>query len=305
LTTADKPRRVEIVLIAVVTLWGINTPVMKIGLNAIDPLAYNAFRLVIAALLTGAALVASGTWRPMPARDLRRLAAISFFGFFTNQIFIIYGMDATTAGNAALVLATLPVNVALVNRILGFEPLSPRIALGILLSLGGVILTVVGAGKEISLTGPHLHGAVLILLGQCGYAYYTVSFRRLADTYSLHQIMASVFAISALLFALISVPAVARTDWAAVPAAGWYSVVFSAAFALALCNFTWIWAVKAVGSTRASLYPNLCPIISILFAWLWLGEDFGLLQAAGAAVIFLGLWLARGPSRPSPSGGGD
>ncbi len=287
-------RKVEIVMLAVVLIWGVNTPVMKIGLNAMDPLVYNAFRMLIAALLTGAAMLASGLYRPMPARDLRHLVAISVFGFFVNQIFVIYGMNATTAGNSALVLATLPVNVALINRILGYESLSPRTALGIALSFGGVILAVAGAGREISLAGPHLTGAALILVAQCGYGWYTVAFRRLADSYSLHQIMASVFAVNAILFAIIAVPDLARTDLAAVPAAGWFSVLFSASLALALANFTWIWAVKALGSTRAALYPNLCPFISVLFAWLVLGESFGLLQAAGGAVIFLGLWLARG-----------
>lgn len=294
-------RKVELILLGIIFIWGVNTPVMKIGLGAMDPLVYNAFRLVIAALVTGAALLLSGQYRPMKANDLRQLAAISVFGFFVNQIFIIYGMDATTAGNAALVLATLPVNVALINRILGLEFLSPRVALGIALSLTGVVLTVAGAGKEISLTGPHLTGAVLILIGQCGYGYYTVTFRRLADNYSLRQIMATVFAINAVLFVLIAVPALARTDWNAVPAAGWYSIVFSSVFALALANFTWIWAVKALGSTRASLYPNLCPVISIAFACLFLDESFGFLQAAGGAVIFLGLWLARGQSLPQPA----
>jgi len=296
-----KARTVEIILLAVVFIWGVNTPVMKIGLNAMDPLVYNAFRMVIAALLTGGAMLASGRYRPMPAKDISYLLVVSVFGFFGNQIFIIYGMDATTAGNAALVLATLPVNIALINRILGYELLAPRTALGIALSLGGVVLTVVGAGKEISLAGPHLTGAVLILIGQCAYGWYTVAFRRLADSYSLHQIMASVFAVNAALFTILAVPGLARTDWGAIPAGGWYSIVFSAVFALAVANFTWIWAVKALGSTRASLYPNLCPIISILFAWLWLSESFGLLQAAGGLVIFLGLWLARGPSSPQPA----
>lgn len=301
--TTDHPRqtrRVEIILLAIIFIWGINTPVMKIGLNAIDPLVYNAFRMAIAALITGAAMFAAGKYRPMAAKDLRLLAAIGVFGFFTNQIFIIYGMAATTAGNAALVLATLPVNVALINRVLGYETLGPRVALGILVSLAGVLLTVLGAGKELSLSGPHLTGAVLILIGQCGYGWYTVAFRPLTEKYSLHQIMASVFAINAVLFIIIAVPDIARADWPAVPATGWYSVVFSAVFALAIANFTWIWAVKNLGSTRVSLYPNLCPVISIVFAWLFLGETFGLLQAAGAAVIFLGLWLARGgPSAPS------
>jgi O-acetylserine/cysteine efflux transporter len=298
---AQKTRTVELILISVVFIWGINTPVMKIGLNAMDPLVYNAFRMVIAALLTGGAMLASGQYRPMPAKDLRYLIAISVFGFFGNQIFIIYGINVTTAGNAALVLATLPVNIALINRILGYEFLAPRTALGIALSLGGVILTVLGAGKELSLAGPHLAGAVLILIGQCAYGWYTVAFRRLADSYSLHQIMASVFAVNAALFTLIAVPGLARADWGAIPAGGWVSIVFSGVFALAVANFTWIWAVKAIGSTRASLYSNLSPIFAIIFAWLVLDESFGLLQAAGGAVIFLGLWLARGSASPPPA----
>ncbi len=290
---AKKARRVELILLAIVFIWGINTPVMKIGLNAMAPLVYNAFRMVIASLISGAAMFATGNYRPMAARDVRLLLSIGVFGFFVNQIFIMYGMNETTAGNTALVFATLPVNVALINRFLGYELLGPRVALGIALSLAGVVLTVVGAGKEMSFTGPHLVGAVLILIGQCGYGWYTVAFRPLTERYSLHQIMASVFAINAVLFLVIAVPDLTRTDWAAVPAGGWLSIAFSSVFALSVANFTWIWAVKALGSTRASLYPNLCPIISIVFAWLFLGESFGFLQAAGGAVIFLGLWLAR------------
>ncbi len=298
-TAKKKTRRVELVLIAAVIVWGINTPVMKIGLMAMDPLVYNTLRLVIAALLAAAALLYSGSYRPMTAADLRQVAAISLFGFFANQVFIVYGMKATTAGNAALVLATLPVQVALLNRVLRIEPLSGRVALGIVVSLAGIILTVLGAGRELSLTGPHVLGALLILLGQCGYAYYSVNFHKLVAGYSLYQTITCVFAISAALFVLISVPALVRLDWAAVPAAGWYSVAYSAVFALALANFAWVWAIKAIGSTRVAIYPNLSPIVSILFAWLWLDESFGLLQAAGAAIIFLGLWLARGRRQPT------
>ncbi|MDT8901598.1 DMT family transporter [Anaeroselena agilis] len=294
-------RKVELILLAIVFIWGVNTPVMKIGLSAMDPLVYNALRLVVAALISGVALVASHGYRPMSLPDLRHLAAISVFGLFVNQVFIIYGMNATTAGNAALVLATLPVNVALINRVLGLETLSPRTAAGIVVSFAGVLLAVLGAGREISLTGPHLTGAALILVGQLGYSYYTVSFRRLTDRYSLYQIITGAFTVSAVLFVLIAVPDLARTDWAAVPAAAWQSVVFSSVFALALANITWIWAVKALGSTRASLFPNICPVISIVFAGLFLDETFGLLQAAGAVIIFLGLWLSRRPALPPPA----
>lgn len=295
-TTSKKIKYIELILFFVIVIWGLNTPVMKIGLNLLPPMIYNTFRLALAATVTLAAMLLTGRYKPMPAKDIKQIAAISIFGIFFNQVFIMFGVERTTAGNAALVMATLPVLVAMINRLLGIEPISRRMAAGIIVSLAGVVFIVLGSDKELSLTGPHLIGAVLVLIGQVCYAYYTVRFRQLTFEYSPHQIIATVMTVSAVLFGLITLPDLISLQWSAVPAAAWYSIVFSAMLALSLSNFVWIWAVGILGSTKASLYPNLCPVFSIAFAWYYMGETLGFLQAVGAGVTFLGLFLTRSQS---------
>jgi len=291
----------EIVLFSIAVVWGLNTPVVKIGLLEMSPVAYNALRLALGSLVAAAALLLSRTWRPMPWRDVRAIVVLGL-AFGVNQIFFVYGISLTTAGNAALVLSTLPVVVVLLGRLLYGETVARRTAAGIAFTLAGIFLIVAGSDQEISLSGPHIAGAILILASQFCYAYYTIYIKRLVFAYSIYQIVAWVLAQSAVLFALAAFPGLAREDGAAIFSWTWGSILFSGVIALTAANYAWVWAVGVVGSAKASLYPNLSPVFAIAFAWLYLDETFGLLQAAGAAVIFFGLYLTRGSTARPPAG---
>lgn len=292
--------QVELILFTIIVIWGINTPVMKIGLMELPPFIYNAVRLALTAVLSCTALLLSGTFRRVPWQDMRLILLISIVGVFLNQVFVLYGLSHTTAGNASLVLATLPVEVALINRLLKLEPVSRRMVAGIITGLLGVFLIVLGSGKELSLSGPHLVGAMLLLAGQFAYAYYTVFFGQLINKYSIYQIIASVMTINAALFCLIALPDLTRLAWADISPAAWYSILFSGTFALFMANFVWIWAVGVLGTTKASLYQYLCPVFSIAFAWVYLNETFGAIQFIGAAVTFLGIYLTRNNGQQQP-----
>jgi O-acetylserine/cysteine efflux transporter len=283
----------EIVLFCLVAIWGINTPVMKIGIEASSPLVFNSLRLVLAAVLSFLAMLLTKSYKKMPLKDVIKVANISCFGFFLNQVFFVYGLPETTAGNASLVLALLPVSVALINRVLKIDAISRRVAIGIVISLIGVIIIILGAEKEISMAGPHILGAISILIAQFAYGYYTVFFNKLVEEYSIYQIMACVTSICAFLFCLISLPELIRTDGLKLSATVWYCLIYSSLFAVSVGNSVWFWVVGILGSTRASMFHNLSPIFSIAFAWTTLGETFGLLQGVGAVVIFLGLYFTR------------
>lgn len=264
---------------------------MKIGLLSLSPLVYNACRLLIAAILSSAVLAVTKTYKPMPVADLKKIVKIGTLGFFVNQYFIMYGLAQTTAGNAALVFATLPVEVALINRIFKIEAVSRRTTAGIVTGLLGVLLIVVGSNKELSLLGPHLIGALLLLVGQFGYGYYTVSIRELNGRYSVYQIFAYIMILVAGLVFVTALPELIQTEWSVIPQAAVYSIFFSSMFALVLANTLWIWVVGRLGSTKASLSQYLCPIVSIIFAWVYLDETLGLLQVVGAVVILSGVYL--------------
>ena len=284
------------VLVLVALLWGLNPPVMKLGLEEVPPMAYNAIRMVAALAVGWVVFRRAAVWVPLRREDLR-LLAVSSFGFFSFQIFFTFGVQLTTAGNASLILGLLPVSVAIINRIHGLEGLRRLTVAGIAVSLLGVLVMVWGAGKEFSLAGPHVLGGVLLLCAQLGYGYYTVFSRLLLVRYSPYQVTAYVILTTTVLFVLVALPDMLAVDWSALSTVAWSSVLYSGVFPLSLANGLWVWATGKVGSTTASLYNNLAPVFAVAAGYAFLGEAFGVVQALGAGVIFAGLYLTRWAQR--------
>ncbi|GMA98316.1 DMT family transporter [Pelosinus sp. IPA-1] len=281
------------ILAFVALLWGINPPAMKIGLLYVDPMAYNATRMLVALVIGWVVLKRMGNWHPLRREDWKVLL-ISSLGFFFFQIFFTAGVQITTAGNASLILGCLPVSVAIINHFHRLERIHSAAIIGIFVSLTGVAIMVAGTGKEISLTGEHLIGAIMLLAAQMSYGYYTVFSKRLLSTYSAYQVTAYILLYSTILFLLVSLPSMLKMDWQSVPWPGWASIFYSGLFPLCLGNCLWIWGTGILGSTTASLYNNLPPVFAVTIGYLFLGESFGWLQFTGAATIFAGLYITKG-----------
>jgi len=284
---------VHVILFLVAVMWGINPPIMKVGLLYIDPQPYNAVRMLLAALAGWIILRPLGQWRPLGHQDRLNfiIAGVSFFLF---QIFYTAGVQKTTAGNSALVMACLPVSVIMINYWhKGERTIDWKIILGIIFSLVGVIVMVAGTGQEFSIQGTHVRGALLLLAAQVAYGYYTVFSGALTKIYSPYQITAYILLFSTGLFLVIAIPSMLDTNWQMVAWQGWASILYSGLFPLCLGNCLWIWGSGVLGSTKASLYNNLPPVFAITVGCLFLNESFSLLQLSGALLIFCGLYLTN------------
>lgn len=62
----------------------------------------------------------------------------------------------------------------------------------------------------------------------------------------------------------------------------------------------WGWTVARIGVARSTLFMYLVPIIGGLTSWLLLGEGFGALKIAGAALTLAGLAMARRTTGDKP-----
>ncbi|MBP2640418.1 MAG: carboxylate/amino acid/amine transporter [Firmicutes bacterium] len=289
----DNKSLVYFVMIFVTFIWGVNMPIMKIGLLYLPPMPYNAARMLCALVATLLFTVITKSYRPLDRKDIKTILLVSIGGFFVFQLFLTAGVQKTTAGNGSLIMALLPVSVAIINKICKIEEISRFAMAGIICSLLGIVLIVAGSSKEISFADEHIYGALLLLGAQASYGYYTVFSKDLLQKYSTYQITMYIVLISTALFCLTAWPSIAATSWREVPLAAWGSILYSGVFALCICNFLWIWSVGKAGSIKASIYNNLSPIFAIIGGYLLLGETFSLLQFFGAAIIFLGIYLAR------------
>jgi len=283
---------IDLALIMMTVIWGMNAVIVKLTYTQIPPMAFMAVRFVIAgALLLIILRVTEGSLR-VDRRDWPKFLVAGMVGTGLYQPLFLTGLSMTSASVTALIIATSPIFVALINRVLGREILPPRGWLGIALTFAGIILIVAASG-DVTLSSQSFVGDLLILAGSFLWALYAVLAAPLMARYSPLRVTALTTSIGAAPIIVIGLPATLALDWSQVNLWGWSGLIYSALFAIVVGYIIWNNGVKKIGGTRTALYGNLIPVIGVITATLLLGEQLTPLKIAGAAVIFVGLHLAR------------
>lgn len=290
-TTPSRLTVTDLLLLLMALIWGVNYAVVKFGTTRIEPLAFNSARVALAAVVLVTIVTASRQSWPR-RRDLFALLGLGVVGNGLYQFLFIEGIARTRAGDAALIIAAAPAFMAIIGRLRGTERTGRAGVIGILLSLSGIALVVLGESSGAS-RNASLVGDALLLGASLSWSVYTVFLRPYTERLDGITLSAVTMVGGAIPLILISLPAIGRTEWTSVGIGAWAAVGYSGLFALALAYLFWYRGVKNLGPTRAAMYANLQPIVALGVAWATLHEAPHLLQLAGAACIMGGLVLTR------------
>lgn len=282
----------EASLVLMALIWGVNFSVVKFGTELVDPHAYNAMRLSLAALVLAGVVVATRAPLP-PARTIAALLGLGVLGNGVYQYFFVAGIARTSASDCALVVAASPAFIAIIARLRGVERVSAKGVIGILLSIAGIALVVFGstagnAGQS------SLVGDLLVLVGSLCWAIYTVLLKPHTERVPGLQLSTFTMIGGAVPVLAVAWPRVSHTNWSALPPLGFAAIAYSGLFSLVIAYFFWYRGVRVIGPTRTAMYSNLQPVIAVLVAWIMLGETPTPWQVVGAIAILGGLALTRG-----------
>ncbi len=281
----------DALLALMAVIWGVNFIVLKAAMTEVAPLALNALRFGLAAVAVALVALARGAPHP-PRAALGRLAVLGFLGNTVYQLGFIGGLARTLVGNAALLMAAVPVQTAVVSHLVGHERLRGRDVAGLALSSTGILAIVLGGGKAVGF-GATLVGDLLILASTICWTFYTIGMKPLADRYGAITVTAWTMGFGAVPLVLIAIPAIGAQAWGAVSTAAWAGIAYSGIGALVVAYLIWNRAVRRLGPSRTAIYSNFTPVVAMLAAWALLGERPTAWQVAGAAGIFSGIYLTR------------
>ncbi len=285
--------RAHVALLFMVVIWAVNFSVSKLALEQLSPLTFNALRFPLAAALLLVALYSRGRI-PLPTRaELPRVLALGLLGNLLYQMFFIFGLDRTRAGNASLLLAGTPIITALMSAALGHERVRPRVWLGVVATFGGIVLVVLGGRGQIEAGHETLVGDLLMFAASIAWAFYTVGSRPLVEKYGALPITAWTLWIGTAGLVAAGIRDTMRTDWQQVSALTWLAVLYAGLLSIGVAYIIWYYGVAKLGNTRTSAYSNVVPVIALAVAWLWLGEVPTTAQLAGTAVILTGVSVAQ------------
>lgn len=273
-----------------------------VGLSKLLVAAFPVF--LLAWLRFGIGALAMAHWTPRPAteaplspHDRRLLFLESFLGNFLFSICMLFGVAATSALAAGVVMAAIPATVALLSRLFLGERIAPRVAAAIACAAAGIAL--LALARHDTAAGPPAPwwGYALLLGAVFCEASYVVIGKRLTAQLSPRRISALINLWGFALVTPFGLWQALRFDFGAVAPATWVLLVFYALAASMWSVWLWMRGLAQVPASRAGVFTVMLPLAAAAVGVVVLGERVGAMHAVALALAIAGLLLATWPGR--------
>ena len=287
----------QLVMIVLLTLvWGVNWPVMKLGITEFPPLSFRALSIWLGLPLLALALVVLKVPFRLPRRHWPELLWLAATNMFVWHVCIILAVRTLSSGRAAILGYTMPIFSAVIGAALFSAVLTRRSWLGVGAAALGVALLL---WHELTqLTGRPV-GVALALLAAATWALGTQLLRRtkidvptLAISFWMTALTAMVITLAAVLFEL--------PQWKAPSPATWGSIAYNAVLIFGFAHAAWFSLARDLPPVASTLSVMLIPVLGVFSGALWLGEavhwqDWAAVLLMVAAIASV-LWPARSKS---------
>ncbi len=290
--------RKDWLLLVLLTLsWGLNWPIMKMGVRDFPPLTFRTVSMIgglpalwLAARMQGASLaIPRGK-----ACDVVRLAVPNMLIW---HVFVILAVKMLSSGRAAILGYTMPVWAVLSARVFFGDRPGRNGWIGIACALGGALLLL--SSEFTTLAGNPL-GTVLALIAAAGWGYGTVTMKRstlamptISLTFWMLALTTSAMALAATLFE--------SNAWHLPDIDTIGAIVFNALVIFGFAHVVWFRLARTLPPVVSSLSVMMIPVLGVFSgAWL-LGETphwqdyaaMALILAAMSTVLLKPVTLTR------------
>ncbi|HZQ06324.1 MAG TPA: DMT family transporter [Anaerolineae bacterium] len=285
--------RADLMMLGVVLIWGAGFSIVKETVSHFSPALFNAVRSAFAVIVLLIALWSSGQRLRDTSAGWWRFILLAVVGYFGYQVLFVFGIAKTTASNSSLLLATVPVIVAALNGIFGFERVRLAVWFGVLLSFAGIFRIIIGTGANFTWSADTLLGDVLTLGAALAWAVYIVFSKPYLRAHSSLFVTTWAIGISTICLWVIALPDVPRIQWTQLPLSVWVGILYTGVLGIAVAYLLWNSALKLVGGARVAVYANLVTVVAVSSAALFLGEVITPLEILGAGAVFAGIALTH------------
>ena len=268
--------------------------------DAFDPVTLNFWRWTVAALaLAPFALAGLRGKSGMLRAHAGILLLLALTGVAAFQSLVYLGLRSTTAVNAVLLNASIPLFMLLCSWLIERERASPRQIAGMLVSLAG-ILVILSRGEPGALAQLALHaGDAWILLAMPVWGVYSVLLKRRPPGLGGVEFLFVISAAGVLMLAPFAAWQAIQAPPRMPGAAEALGVLYMGLGASVLAFICWNRGVAVVGANAAGFTVHLLPAFGTVLAILFLAESFAGYHAAGIVTILAGVVLATRGRAPA------
>ena len=292
------PRPVSKTLLAPLILlpilgWAMAFPLIKIALEELTFVNLTLLRFTI----TCSTLIILLRLQPhrfthLHKGDIIPLFILGFFGVIVYHLGLNYGEQYVSPGAASLIVATIPVFVAILAVVFLNEEMTQRKIGGISLSLIGIIILTVWGRPDAVIEIEYLFGALAILLAAVMGALYTIAGKKMLRRYSALSL--TVYAM--LLGSIGLLPTFNTTFIDQVKVLSvkvWIAVIFLGLFSTIVSYTLWYMALEIKRASELSVYLYAVPVISTIISLLLFSDHINAFFIIGGSLVILGVAIVN------------
>jgi len=284
----------NLAIIVAVVLWGLSFVSMKIIMNTgLPPYSMITMRYLLVSVVL--LMVFVFQWKKPQWKRARKDYLLFFWsggiGITAYFLFEAKGISLTTASNAAIIIAMVPVFSLIADWVFFRQSFNLIQLAGIILSIFGVYVIFYSSQRPVDTSAQPLLGN-LLMLGACFcWVAYSVLSKALHRKYGSFVITSyqSFFGTLLLLpFALVE-----SSSWVPISLQVWGHLFYLSLLCSILAYYLYNIALRILGVTIVSVYVNLIPLVGVIGAVYYLHDPVFPLQIFGGSFILISLFLVN------------
>lgn len=285
--------RHALLLVGLTLCWGLNWPVMKLGVTHYPPLSFRALSMWLGLPALWLVLRVQGVSFKVARSGWRELGTLTFFNMLVWHVLAILAVQALSSGRAAILGYTMPIFSALIGATFFGERIRWRQAAGVGAAALGVVLLL---WHEFAAMAGRPWAALSMLVAAAAWAYGTQRMRR---TTLPEATLTLVFWMSLATAIVMSLVATLResSQWHAPDATAWAAIVYNALLIFAFAQPVWLWLARTLPPIASTLSVMMIPVLGVVSGAWWLGETLHWQDWTAVALIMAAIASVLMPQR--------
>jgi drug/metabolite transporter (DMT)-like permease len=286
-----------------VLVWGASFIATKVALEDASPVTVVWLRFAMGVAVLGVAAAARRQLAAVPVRELPTFTLLGLIGITFHQWLQSNALVTSQASTSGWIVATTPIFIALLARLVLGERLSWSRIAGIALAAVGVLLVVSKDDPGTLLAGRFgAPGDILILLSAPNWAVFSVLSRSALRRHPATRMMFYVMTIGWLFTSVLFFTGPGLSEVGRITSRGWAALAFLGFACSGFAYIAWYDALKHVPASQVGALLYMEPLVAMTVAAVVLSEPILLSTVVGGAVILTGVWLVnRRPGEPGPA----
>ncbi|HEX2531047.1 MAG TPA: DMT family transporter [Burkholderiaceae bacterium] len=275
--------RKDWVLLVLLTLfWGINWPIMKLGVQSYPPIAFRMLGMLLGLPIIWIAAKMQGASLAIPQGQTKTLVSLTIPNMLVWHALIILGIKMLSSGRAAILGYTMPVWAVLSGLLFFRERIRPLGWLGVGFALAGALLLL---SSEFSAMSGQPLGSLLVLVSAASWGYGTVVMKRTHIDMPTISLTFWMLLLTTLTMGVLST-LFERTSWRLPNTIEWGAILYNAAIVFGFAQVVWFQLARTLPPVASSLSVMMIPVVGV-FSGAWMLHETPHWQDYGAMLLIL------------------